>query len=160
MTTLEVLRDNREQKGWGFENQDVTIRDETLSTGDYTLEVFCDHDITRDTYIPSFAIERKSGDDFVSSITSDRERFKSEIKRASDWDRPLCVIIEEPRKPSRYQDSHYLDFYNITEPQVLGIVETWEECYNVQFSFARSRELAQQQAYDTLSMWLRSYLFE
>jgi len=160
MTTLEILRDNREQLPWEFEHQDVTVADVTLSTGDYTLAEFCDHDEGNDTYYPNYAVERKSGDDFVNSITRDRERFKAEIKRAADWSCPLLVIIEEPKHAARYQDNHYLEYYEVTESQVFGTVEEWERYYNVRFDFAGSRVSAQQTAYSMLATRLRSVLFD
>jgi ERCC4-type nuclease len=159
MPTLEILRDTREQKGWNFDGFDATVVDETLNTGDYTLAQFCSHEEENDTYYPEYAIERKSGSDFISSITHNRERFKNEIKRAKSWETPLKVIIEEPRNPSRYHDDYFLNYYDVTQSQVFGTVDTWERHYNVEFIFAGSRQRAEQKAFDYLSSHLRGELF-
>jgi ERCC4-type nuclease len=157
MVTIEILRDTREQKPWSFDGFDVEVRDATLETGDYTLAEFCDHDEELDTYYPWYAIERKSGDDFISSITSRRKQFESEIKRASDWDSPLLVLIEEPREASRYS-SHFIDYFDIERSQVFGTVEKWERYYNVQFRFGMNRKHCQQIANATLRNELRAGL--
>jgi len=93
MVFLNILRDNREQKGWDFENFAVAVEDKTLETGDYTLAEFCHHDEENDTYYPDYAVERKAGEDFVKSLTHDIDRFRKEVKRASDWDSKLLVLI-------------------------------------------------------------------
>lgn len=69
---VTILRDNREQKDREFKEFGVAIRDETINTGDYTLGELCDHDEDRDTYYPRYAVKRKSGPDFIGSITQGR----------------------------------------------------------------------------------------
>jgi ERCC4-type nuclease len=157
MVTIEILRDNREQKPWEFDNFDVKTKDVTLETGDYSLATLCDHDEELDTYYPEYAIERKSGDDFISSITQNRKRFENEIKRASEWDSPLLVLIEEPKEATRYS-SHFIDYFDIDRSQVFGTVEKWERYYNVKFNFAGTREHCQQIADATLRSQLRAGL--
>jgi len=158
MVPLTILRDTRERRGWEFENFDVTTKDVTLRTGDYTLAEFCDHDEEKDTYYPEYAVERKNGDDFMSSITRDMGRFQEEIRRASEWPSPLLVIVEEPKTPSRYQRSHFIDFYEVDRDQVFTTVDTLESSYNVQVRFAGNRNRAQRVAYDSLLTRLRSGL--
>lgn len=157
MIDLTILRDNRERKPWSFEKCPASVRDVTLNTGDYTLAEFCDHDGELDTYYPEYAIERKAGMDFANSIGQNRERFKNEIKRASDWFSPLTVLIEAPKISSRYQDT-FLDKTNMSRDQIFGTIDAWERHYNVTFRFAGSRIKAQQIAYDMLSSQLRSRL--
>jgi ERCC4-type nuclease len=154
---LTILRDNRERKPWGFDRQDAEVSDETLETGDYTIAELCDHDPKRDTYIPNYAVERKSGDDFINSITRDRDRFKREIKRASEWSSPMLVIIEEPKEPSRYQET-WIDRYDMTRSQIFGTVDEWGRHYNVNFRFAGNRDRAQRIAYDCLASALQASL--
>jgi len=158
MVTITILRDNREKLPWEFENFDVTTRDVTLRTGDYTLAEFCDHDEENDTYYPEYAIERKNGDDFMSSITRDMDRFQDEIRRASDWSSPLLVVVEEPKTPSRYQRNHFIDFYEADRDQVFATVDTLETKYNVQICFAGDRGRAQRMVHSTLLSRLRSVL--
>lgn len=157
MVHLTILRDTRERKPWEFENFPVDTQNETITTGDYTLAEFCDHDEERDTYYPSYAIERKGGRDFVNSITRDRDRFQDEIKRASDWENELQVLIEEP-KTLFSRERGFMKHNKVTTSQIFGTIESWERYYNVNFRFAGSRERCQQIAFDILSSRLRSTL--
>ena len=157
MVTLDILRDTRERLPWSFEPFDVTTDDVTIETGDYTLPEFCDFDEELETYYPQYAIERKSGDDFMESITHEMKRFQQEIRRACRWEDPLLVIVEEPKSPSRYQDD-FIDFYDVGREQVFSTVDTLEREYNVRFRFARNRNQAQRVAYDSLFSRLRSRL--
>lgn len=157
MIHLEILRDNREQKGWDFENFPVTVHDETINTGDYTLAELCRHDPEKDTYYPRYAVERKAGQDFVSSITRDRERFQEEVKRTSDWDSELLVLIEEPRRTFKRQQG-FMNYRDVTWPQIEGTVDSWQRHYNVDFQFVGTRERAQQKAFDALGAKLRASL--
>jgi ERCC4-type nuclease len=157
MTHLTILRDTREQKPWEFDEFDVTLEDVTLKTGDYTLAEFCDVD-ENDTYHPVYAVERKSGSDFLQSIGKSRKRFEAEIKRAEDWSCPLKVIIEEPKEPSRYKDDYFMRFSDMSRSSILGTVDSWERYYNVKFVFAGNRGRAQQKAHSALLAQLRAHL--
>lgn len=154
-----IIHDTREQKPWEFKNFPVDVQAETINTGDYTLPEFCDHDSEKDTYYPNYAIERKSGPDFIDSIIPNRERFLREIKRASDWNSELLVIVEEPKMTFRRQRD-FMKYRNVSSSQIFGTVESWERSYNVDFRFAGSRERAQRVAFDTLTTTLRASLLE
>jgi ERCC4-type nuclease len=149
--TLPILCDTREQKPWKFEPFDVALDTVTLSTGDYTVPSLCDYDEELDTYNPVYAVERKEGGDFMSSITRDMDRFQDELARASEWSSPLLVVIEEPKEPSRYSGKHFMKYYDVDRSQVFNTVETLERHYNVSFNFAGSRDHAQRLVYDTLN---------
>jgi ERCC4-type nuclease len=157
MVLLDILRDNREQKGWDFEDLQATVEDVTISTGDYTVAPLCDYDPDNDTYHPFYAVERKAGQDFVSSITRNRTRFKKEIKRASDWDAPMLVLIEEPKRKFK-RNLDFMKFRDVTWSQINGTVEKWERHYNVKFRYAGTRERAQGIAFDALQSQLRKSL--
>ena len=158
MVQLSIIRDNREQRPWGFDAFDAEVTGETISTGDYTLPQLCHHDEELDTYHPRFAVERKAGEDFAKSITTDRDRFKEEIKRASDWGWPPLVLIESPRRTFKRRQG-FMQYRDLTWKQVNGTIESWEEYYNVDFRYAGSRERAQKIAYDELLSRLRAMLF-
>lgn len=158
MVQLSILRDNREQKPWSFDGFDANVRDATINTGDYTLPQLCRHNEELDTYYPHFAVERKAGEDFAESITSNRDRFKKEIKRASDWECPLLVLIESPRRTFRRREG-FMQYRDLTWKQVKGTIESWEKYYNVDFRYAGSRERAERIAYDELLSRLRAMLF-
>ena len=77
-----VAVDTREQTPWVFP-ADVTTELATLRSGDYSVRGFESR----------IAIERKSLDDLVGSITSGRERFVRELTRLASFDF-RCVIVE------------------------------------------------------------------
>jgi hypothetical protein len=78
---LRVIIDTREQCPWSFPAW-VDTRRGTLQAGDYAL----DGD-------KQFAIERKSLDDFLGTISTGWDRFKREIGRMTGWN--IRVIIVE-----------------------------------------------------------------
>lgn len=80
--TLEITIDTREQTPWHFPEEFASVTVGTLPTGDYALRGD-----------GGFAIERKSLDDFVGTISSGWERFQREIERMNGW--PAKVIIVE-----------------------------------------------------------------
>lgn len=157
MVHLNILRDNREQKPWSFDNFPANVEGKTINTGDYTLAEFCRHDPEKDTYYPRYAIERKGGDDFISSITRDMNRFKKEMKRASGWESPLLVLIEEPKVIFK-RGNGFMQYRDVPSSQIFGTVGTLERNYNVTFEFAGTRERCQQIAFDALSSRLRAIL--
>lgn len=155
MSLLTILQDRRERKPHTFTGYpSVNTREVTLNTGDYTLAEFCRYDDENDTYYPSLAVERKAGQDLVSSLTSERERFKAEIKRASDWPEPLRVVIEEPWETFR-DERDFMQYRNVHPKQIKGTIEAWEKHYNASFSFHDDRTLAEQEVFDTLLGWHR-----
>lgn len=154
MTIATILVDNREQKPWPFDNYPVDTEGATIATGDYTLAEFCEAD-DNDTYHPSFAVERKSGQDFVSSITSGRSRFKREIRRADEWDAPLEVVIEAPWT-TFMQELDFMRYRQVTPSQIKGTVGAWSDRYNANFFFAGTRGAAEQYAFDVLLTRLRT----
>ncbi len=81
---ITITIDTREQTPWHFPPDQANVRRGTLKTGDYAL----DGDA-------GFAIERKSLDDFIGTISSGWARFCRELARMGDW--PAKVIIVEGR---------------------------------------------------------------
>ncbi|PSQ11215.1 hypothetical protein BRC93_06215 [Halobacteriales archaeon QS_5_70_15] len=137
-----IRRDNRERRPWTFDGCAVETCDVTLSTGDYAVPSHCTRDPETDTYRPRFAIERKTGHDFLTSLTRDRERFESELRRADDWPRSLAVVVETSwedllrnRGCMRWRDVH--------PNQVAGTVSAWAQHHNVSFRFTETRGRAE-----------------
>jgi len=157
MVRLNILRDTREQRPWGFDDFDAELRDVTIKTGDYTLSEFCDHDEENDTYYPRYAVERKGGDDFIDSITRSRDRFKREVKRAEEWDSELLVLIEAPRRTFKRQGG-FMQYRDVSWNAISSTVEKWQRYYNVNFRFIGTRKRGQQIAFDALSSRLRAVL--
>lgn len=78
-----ITIDTREQRPWSFP-EGITIEVGTLKTGDYAIK--------GDT---RFAIERKSADDFVGTVSSGWERFRRELNRMEESNFVAKVIIVE-----------------------------------------------------------------
>ena len=83
---MRVIVDTREQEPWVFPGYLATVRREKLNAGDYALEGD-----------DKFAVERKSLDDFVGSITDDIrwDRLQNELQRMTDAGFIARVIIVE-----------------------------------------------------------------
>jgi DNA excision repair protein ERCC-4 len=81
---IVIVQDTREQAGWGplFQTPH-TIG--TLSCGDYSV-------LGLEELI---SVERKSFPDLLGSLTSGRERFESELKKARHYHR-FFVLVEAP----------------------------------------------------------------
>ena len=81
---LKIIIDTREQSPWAFPSYIVGSKRGTLRTGDYALE---------GDY--NFAIERKSLDDFLGTISTGWERFLRELDRMNEAKYPAKVVIVE-----------------------------------------------------------------
>ncbi len=80
---LDIVIDSREKCPWAFDPQDARCTRGTLKTGDYAL--------AGDN---GFAIERKSLNDFLGTISSGWDRFERELIRARDAGFTMPVIVE------------------------------------------------------------------
>lgn len=92
-----IVIDTREQMPYVFKNV-PTVKD-GLKTGDYSLM----------GYLRSITIERKSLQDFVSSLTNDRERFEKECERLSQYTGKFIVVeatYEQISQPYSFCDAH------------------------------------------------------
>ena len=86
---LPITIDTREQRPWSWLPSEAMISVETLRTGDYAI-----------TGDDGFAIERKSLDDFLGTISSGWARFERELWRMAGW--PARVVIIEADLASVY----------------------------------------------------------
>lgn len=85
---FEITIDSREQTPWAFDPTLVHATRGTVRTGDYCV-----------TGDKGFAIERKSLNDFLGTISTGWERFQREIYRAKDSGFHMPIIVE-----SRFSD--------------------------------------------------------
>lgn len=148
MPICTIIVDTREQKPYTFDAYDVDTEEATLATGDYTIDAFCTVD-DNDTYHPEYAVERKSASDFLTSITSQRDRFEAEVQRAEPWPEPLEVVVEEPWT-SFVHNLGTISHRSIRPSHVEGTVQEWGDAYNVSFQFLSDRHCAEKHTYDRL----------
>lgn len=82
---MVIIRDTREKRGFTFLScaADVTVKAGTLVSGDYSL-------LGMESMV---AIERKSMDDFLQSISTGRERFFRELDRARGL-QAFAILVE------------------------------------------------------------------
>lgn len=81
---MVIVIDTREQRPWSFP-ANIELEIGTLRTGDYALKG--DEE--------NFAIERKSGDDFVSTVSVGWHRFCNELNRMDKARFAAKVVIVE-----------------------------------------------------------------
>ena len=78
---IRIVIDTREQTPWAFDPGRAVAHYGTLRTGDYALEGD-----------DSFAIERKSMDDFLGTISTGWERFRRELDRMDGWAAKVVIV--------------------------------------------------------------------
>ena len=78
-----IIIDTREQEPYSFDPRLATAVRRALPAGDYSV----------DGLEACVAVERKSLDDFVSTVIHSRERFRAELQRLSVH-RAACVVVE------------------------------------------------------------------
>ena len=78
-----VVIDTREQRPFSFDPECVSVQSGTLGAGDYALLGFEDR----------IAVERKSMEDFVSTVVGERARFKRELAKLQTYEL-ACVVVE------------------------------------------------------------------
>lgn len=78
---LVIVRDTREKMPYSFE--DIPVERKKLEAGDYSILGFED----------VVTIERKSLDDLVKSLITDRKRFLKVVRKMKDY-QYRCVVVE------------------------------------------------------------------
>ena len=81
MQKLQIIIDTREQTPWHFPEWIADVKRGTLKTGDYAIDGDKD-----------FAIERKSLQDFVSTMAGGWDRFCREIDRMDGWKAKVIIV--------------------------------------------------------------------
>jgi len=80
---LRIVVDTREQEPYTFPVDGITTIRRKLEAGDYSLEGYEDR----------VAVERKSLDDFVSTVIRHRRRFHAELRIMQQMEM-ACVVVE------------------------------------------------------------------
>lgn len=83
MNRVTVVVDTREQEPYTFESGCTEVVRRALPAGDYSVEGHED----------SVAVERKTLEDFVSTVIRSRKRFTRELRRLCEYD-AACVVVE------------------------------------------------------------------
>jgi DNA excision repair protein ERCC-4 len=78
-----IIIDTREQAPYSFDPRLAATVRRALPAGDYSVEGLEER----------VAVERKSRDDFVSTVIHGRERFRNELRKLAGY-RTACVVVE------------------------------------------------------------------
>jgi hypothetical protein len=126
---LEILVDTHERYPWRFSSQQASTRRAALAVGDYAVEL-------GGSVVA--AVERKSRDDLVSTLTSGRLRYL--LAALSDVARGALVV--EDRYSAVFKHSH-------VSPAVVaeGLAEAQVRFPSVPIVFCETRPLAQEWTY-------------
>jgi ERCC4-type nuclease len=80
---VTIVIDTREQEGYSFDSRLAATVRRALPAGDYSVAGL--ENIV--------AVERKSLDDFVSTVIHSRSRFRKELRKLAEY-RAACVVVE------------------------------------------------------------------
>lgn len=90
---LRIVIDSNEQTPWAWDQSDAITEIHKLVTADYALWQDCESVKGREAYAVRFAIERKSLEDFLGTISAGWDRFQRELVRMEAF--PARVVIVE-----------------------------------------------------------------
>lgn len=127
----QILIDKREQNPFKFSPQNIVL----LKFGDYANK--------KESESGRVRVERKSSNDFVSTMTSGEERFSREIKRASRNGYEIVVVVEAIVHKLLHQSYNKFSKAN---PQFYfhNMRKLCQEYDNVQFVFCNGRKKAKE----------------
>ena len=80
---VTFIADTREQEPFSFDSRLVVVERRALPAGDYSVAGL----------EGVVAVERKTLDDFVSTVIHSRERFRNELVKLAAY-RAACVVVE------------------------------------------------------------------
>lgn len=120
--------DSREQQPYFVGNPEIKTKVKKLHHSDYSV-------LGLERIV---AVERKSGPDFINSLTNARKRFETELLALRSY-RYSCVVVE-----CSYSDIVSGNYRNDVSPKALvGSVARWTS-EGVPFHFCGNRENAEQ----------------
>jgi ERCC4-type nuclease len=134
LSGLTIVVDSREQYPYLFESHKTIVQG--LPIGDYGLLNFSD-----------IAIERKSVDDLIGSLTKGRDRFEKELQKGSQI--PYFALVIEASL-SDLASGQYRS--NVLPKSIVQSLLSWSVKYNTRVFFAGSREFSERV---TLSLLLK-----
>jgi DNA excision repair protein ERCC-4 len=80
---VTIVIDTREQEGYSFDPRLAATVRRALPAGDYSVAGLEN----------TVAVERKSLEDFVSTVIHSRARFRKELRKLAEY-RAACVVVE------------------------------------------------------------------
>ena len=135
---MKIIRDSREQSPFHFDGgqyENVEVQEGSLATGDYSIAGLESR----------VAVERKSLPDFMTSISTGRERFERELTRARGLD-AFMVVVEAPF--SEIVAGNYRS--RMQSKAATQTVYSFMSRYQATFHFAQSRAMAEYATYSFL----------
>jgi DNA excision repair protein ERCC-4 len=78
-----IITDTREQEGYSFDPRLAATVRRALTAGDYSVAGLEN----------AVAVERKTLNDFVSTVIHSRKRFQNELQKLADY-KAACVVVE------------------------------------------------------------------
>jgi ERCC4-type nuclease len=81
--SVTIVIDTREQEGYSFDSRLAATVRRALPAGDYSVAGL----------EGIVAVERKSLDDFVSTVIHSRARFQKELRKLAGY-RAACIVVE------------------------------------------------------------------
>ncbi|WP_437648320.1 ERCC4 domain-containing protein [Sorangium sp. So ce362] len=140
--TMTIIVDTREQRPWTFGDA-YRLERVALPAGDYSIAGF-------ESVV---AIERKSLDDFVHSVTWERGRFLRECERLRSYE--LKTILVEAGVPDVWAHR----YRSKTTPQaVIASALAIQQDYDITTTWAGSRDSAERIAAMMLSRYHRKHV--
>ena len=135
-----IIQDTREQRPFSFDGYDVEVQLGALRTGDYSVPGYEDR----------IAVERKSLDDLIGSITIGRARFERELTRGSAMEL-FQVAIE-----ASFDDIRYHRYKSAMTPKsAIASILAFQARYRIPFCFYGSRQGSEYGTVNTLRLWLK-----
>lgn len=122
---IPIVIDTREKLPYEFDESKFTVEKQSLETGDYSI----------DGYQHIVSVERKTAEDFFSSITHSHPRFYAEINRLSEM--PHSVILVEASL-SDYLIGKFSE--RMSRNAMYGNIFFIQEVYRVPIVFAGDRQ--------------------
>ena len=137
---LHIVQDSREQSPFRFEGFPVAVEVGTLETGDYAL-----HGFER-----RVSVERKSLQDLIGCLSTDRKRFEAELARLRGFD-AAAVVVESTQAVLRL--GHYRA--QMDAAAAWQSVLAFMQRFKVPFIFCDSRADAEKVTFDLLRHFAR-----
>lgn len=149
---FSIIRDTSEQHPFSFvgmrtdaarsgKSLIVKIKDASLETGDYAIE----------GYETRMAVERKSLEDFLRCVGTDRDRFEKQLTRLNNLERGYVVVEADW---SRILEKH--EYSKVPPQSILGSIFAWQHRLpNIHWWMCPSRLFAEHATFQILRrFWL------